>query len=272
MGSSGTVIRSAALLAFALCAATALAYTLHRPHTTVHRGGPAPFELVAKPGTQNVTAGGAVHYQLLVLRARYRGRIRLTATSSAPTVAADMALTSGRKDRIPLTIRGRRAQLTVRTGGQDVPGSYSLTVQAVGGRYRASLRLGLLITPRHVAPFWIVGSFRKLLPGMWRPINLLLINPHAQAISVRRLTVGLRRVNAPAASSLLPCPRADFVVRQFSGHYPLRIPAHASVRLTNLGVLPINAPQVALLNQPVNQDGCRGARVTLTFHGMASIP
>jgi hypothetical protein len=79
-------------------------------------------------------------------------------------------------------------------------------------------------------------------------------------------------VEAPRATGALPCTAGDFTVVQFAGAYPLRVGPQATVHLSDLGVAAARGPQLRMLDRPVNQDGCQGATVTLSYSGAATSP
>ncbi|UUL77431.1 hypothetical protein NG819_08200 [Pseudarthrobacter sp. Fe7] len=58
----------------------------------------------------------------------------------------------------------------------------------------------------------------------------------------------------------LPCSAADFAVTQYSGPYPLAVPAGSS-SLSGLGVAQQAWPRVGMLDSSANQDGCKGATI-----------
>jgi hypothetical protein len=270
MGLVGTAItRGAPLLMLLLCVSAAVAYTVHWHQTRPAHGARAPFSLLASPGSLSVSGGGTARFLITIHRGRYRGKIRLTAVNAGLLARSRPP---GERNRASLQVRGQRAVLTVHTVAADRPGRYSVKVRGVGGRYQGYLTLGLTITSPVGAPFAISGTFGPLWPGVSQSLDLALTNPNSQAIAINSLVVALKYVNAPRASSSLPCSLADFSVVPFAGPYPLRVPAHATVRLSDLGVRATRAPRVEMLDRPVNQDGCRGATVTLAYSGSATSP
>ena len=269
MGIAGGAFRTAPLLGFGLCAVAAVAYTVHWHQTNVRRQGHAPFSLAAVPGSLSVTAGATARYRIVIHRGRYRGQIRLTVAGAGLQPDRD---TAGAADKISLQVRGQTGLLTVRTAPTDVLGRYAVIVKAAGGRYRGSLTVRLNIAAPVQASFKIAGNFGPLWPGTSQSVDLALTNPNSQGISVRSLTVAISKVSAPRATRTLPCSGADFAVTQFTGLYPLKIPAHATVSLSNLGVVAARGPQLTMLNRPVNQNGCQGATLTLSYSGTATSP
>ncbi len=104
-------------------------------------------------------------------------------------------------------------------------------------------------------------------------INLTFNNPNAgnggsgvNGVQVNNLTVTIASVTAPNATLSHPCGTVDFAVTQFSGAYPFYIPQGTS-SLSSLGFASTTWPTVRLINRPVNQDGCKGATVNLTYTG-----
>jgi hypothetical protein len=107
--------------------------------------------------------------------------------------------------------------------------------------------------------------------GRPSPIDLSFSNPNAggsgaAGVQVARFTVKIAAVSAPAATSQRPCAASDFAVTQFLGTYPFQIPEGSST-IQSLGFAVGMWPTVRLRNRPVNQNGCKGATVTLAYSG-----
>jgi hypothetical protein len=144
-----------------------------------------------------------------------------------------------------------------------------MVVLASGGRYTTSLHLGLtILAPRRV-PFRISGKAKGLQPGMPRPLDLTLTNGSPLKVSLTGLRVNATSVSAPRSTRQLPCTLADFAMQQFTGAYPLVLPASSTRTLSSLGVPTAKQPQVMLIDRRRNQDGCQGAKVTLTYGSQA---
>jgi hypothetical protein len=103
-----------------------------------------------------------------------------------------------------------------------------------------------------------------LRPGTWAPVALSLHNPNSRAIQMQRIRVTIAAVVAPHADAAHPCTKADFSVRQMSRR-TLALPAGRATDLAALGVASQSGPWLTMLNRPVNQDGCKGARLKLRF-------
>jgi len=55
----------------------------------------------------------------------------------------------------------------------------------------------------------------------------------------------------------------------FSGAYGFTLPARTTTRLSALGIPARQWPHIAMLDRPVNQDGCKRATLSLSFTGDA---
>ena len=111
----------------------------------------------------------------------------------------------------------------------------------------------------------ITGTVQSVLsPGVSAPIRLTFTNPNRRKVKIRRIRVTIARVTAPRADAAHPCGTGDFEVQQL-GRAVLKLPAKRSTDLVALHVPPSLWPRVTMRNLPVNQDGCRGAQLTLKF-------
>ena len=85
----------------------------------------------------------------------------------------------------------------------------------------------------------------------------------------RHVRVTITSINAPKADGAHPCTLADFRVR------PMRVgtfvlPRDGFTSLAGLGVPARQWPRLKMRNRPVNQDGCKGASLTLGYRGYRS--
>ena len=114
--------------------------------------------------------------------------------------------------------------------------------------------------------FSIAGrAAEPISPGVLVPLDLEFTNSHDSPMSVTDLTVSVQRVSAPQADDFHPCAVGDFAVEQASRSLEINVPAGAPHTLTSLGLPRAEWPQVAMLNRSVNQDGCKGASLTLDY-------
>ncbi len=257
------------LLALALVSAALAIRTVHRP---------PPFSLKVTPRQTRVVPGQRVIYMVTMRPAkRFTGRVRLRvlgAPRGARRRFSRVALRLGprgcpRSARRATQRRACRAALTITTTGSTRVGRYTLRIQASRGRMRRTFRVTLIVV--RSAGISVHGDVEQaLFPGMAQPVDLLLTNPNGRAVSITNIAVALRTVGL-AAERPAPgtCSAADFAVAQFSGPYPIRLAAHQTASMSRLGFAPAEMPQVEMIDQPYNQDGCAGARIGLSFTSLA---
>lgn len=114
--------------------------------------------------------------------------------------------------------------------------------------------------------FTISGDVRDVItPGVMAPLDLSLDNPNDRDLVIDRITVTVTDVDAPQADADHPCSVADFDVRQLSGHLAVTLRANRVDDLSGMGVARGHLPAVGMLDRPVNQDGCKGAFLTLSY-------
>jgi hypothetical protein len=107
-----------------------------------------------------------------------------------------------------------------------------------------------------------------LAPGSAVPINLQLTNPGNSSLNVTGLTVSVTGITrtAQAVANNRPCNPSDYTVVQFSGTYPISAPPGNS-SLSGSGIPAAQWPQIKMLNSSLNQDGCKGATLQLSYSG-----
>jgi hypothetical protein len=152
---------------------------------------------------------------------------------------------------------GTVAVAAMTRGERDVPGADA------GGHAEVSVP---------ARSFRISGDAVDVLaPGRSAPINVTFTNPHDNRLTVAHLRVRVRKVDAPNADRRHPCSTRDFAVRQVSARFSVSVPADTSRSLARLGVRRASWPQVRMVSRPVNQDGCKGASLTLAYVGSGSL-
>jgi len=109
------------------------------------------------------------------------------------------------------------------------------------------------------------GVSRAISPGELVALDLTLDNTNDPDLDIDRITVVVVSVDAPRADADHPCSAADFEVRQLSGGVVLRIAGNSSAKLSGMDLPDKNWPAVGMVNRPVNQDGCKGASLTLRY-------
>lgn len=108
------------------------------------------------------------------------------------------------------------------------------------------------------------GASEPLYPGAAGvPVDLGFTNPNTFPITVNKVTVKVGGTTSPA------CDPSNFVTGQQLA-VAVRVPASASMSLSQLGVSSSAWPHVAMVGSPASQDGCKNASLRLTYAGNAS--
>jgi hypothetical protein len=103
-----------------------------------------------------------------------------------------------------------------------------------------------------------------LSPGVAAPITVRFTNSYPRSVAMQRVRVSIASISAPHADATHRCTRMDFEIHQMPRR-TLHVPARRAVDLTALGIPVASWPTLAMRNLPYNQDGCKGATVTLHF-------
>jgi hypothetical protein len=159
---------------------------------------------------------------------------------------------------LALTRRWKLLVLACVALGAALAGAY-----AMAERHTHSSAKTRYLHPR----FKISGTLRvaRLRPGVKRPLDLRLSNPHRFTIWVTsvRMSVSLDRAHRKAGCSV----RRDFYTRPLPrSELPIKVRPRRKRRLRRLGVERL--PAIGMRNlRTVNQDACKGARVRLKYRG-----
>lgn len=163
---------------------------------------------------------------------------------------------------------GGSSSLQVATKNNTAGGNYTLTVTGTSGTRLQSTNVLLVITTTGKQFTITAPAVTVPGPGTRAPLNLLLTNPNNQPMQVTNLTVAIVSVSkATSAPTNRPCSATDYAIVQFSGSYPLTVGVGQTVSLSELGLSSTLWPALAMFNTSSNQDGCKGATVSLTFAG-----
>jgi hypothetical protein len=103
-----------------------------------------------------------------------------------------------------------------------------------------------------------------LRPGVTSPIRIKINNPNPKTVSMQRVRVRIAGISAPHANATHTCTKADFLIHQMP-KLALHVPAGRTTDLAGLGLATAKWPTIAMRNLPRNQDGCKGATLTLHF-------
>jgi hypothetical protein len=169
----------------------------------------------------------------------------------------------------PNRTHGASSTLTLRTSADTPAHHYSLLVRARGRGHRAAVLLKLHIAPLRGERFTVGGRLRvPLIPGSSVAVDLWLTNAHAFPLWITAVAVRVRAIRAPNADAGKQCTPSDFGGTRSRGR-PLRLPAFSSRSLSALGMSAASWPRLEMINRSVNQDGCKGAALTLGYNGTA---
>jgi hypothetical protein len=217
----------------------------------------------ATPASTTMSPGSTAVYSVQLTRTNVSGSVNLSVANGLPTGAT--------ATYSPNPATGTTSTLQVATTAATADGAYTLYLvasgQDTGGTTRYAYSSVQLVISTSGKPFTISGNLAGLLaPGVSRSLDLTLTNPNKKALSVTNLTVTVQSV-ARAAGVTMPCTMADYQVTQYSGAYPLSVPGSGSASLSGLGVAAQYLPKVTMRDTPTNQDGCKGATLTLAYSG-----
>jgi len=120
--------------------------------------------------------------------------------------------------------------------------------------------------------FVITASpLKPISPGDQIPLDLSLENSNETSMSITDVKVVVREIYAPNSTERLPCLIEDFTVAQVPDELDLTLPPEATSSLSGLSLPRTQWPQLGLRNTSVNQDGCKGASLTLDFTASGTV-
>lgn len=224
------------------------------------------LSMTATPSSASMAPGSIAAYGLTLARTGVTGSVTFSVISGLPSGAS--------ASFSPAQTTGSSTTLQVSTTDTVADGTYTLYLVASGKDTNGTTRYAYtnvdLVINTTGRAFTIDGNLTGLLsPGVSRPLELRLTNPNKKPLSIDNLSVSITGVTrtSSAVSAGLACTAADYAVAQYTGPYPLTLPANATQSLSQLGVSSSAWPRVAMVNRNVRQDGCKGATVSLGYAG-----
>jgi hypothetical protein len=216
---------------------------------------PTPaFTLAVAPDNVNVSAGLSGSFTVTITRTNLSAAIGFTVTGVPAHATASFS---------PVSTTGNTTTLTVQTASNTPLGSYDLVINGTSGSVVMSVTAHLTVSAAQTKQFTIAGVLdRALAPGVTGYLNLALTNSNNQTLSVTNLAVMVTGTNKPGCTV-----SGNFSTVQFSGTYPLSIPANSTRTLSQLGVPQSQWPKVTMVNLPTNQDACKSTGLTLSYTG-----
>lgn len=109
-----------------------------------------------------------------------------------------------------------------------------------------------------------------LRPGVTRYIDLTVRNPSNQDVVITSVAVSLVRVTTVGEPPARPCPPTDFALSAGTLG-PLALGAGDVLELSGSAIPRTSWPLIEMLNTSVNQDGCKGAVLTLGYHASGEV-
>ncbi|MEU0095671.1 hypothetical protein [Kribbella sp. NPDC006257] len=233
---------------------------------TVNQPLSSSLTMSATPASVTMAPGATAVFTVQLARTNFPGSVTFAVLGGLPSGA--------RATFAPNPTTGNSSALQITTPATASDGSFTLYLVSSGkdpgGTTRYAYASVGLVIAKAGNPFTISGNLPgALAPGLSRPLDLTLANPNKKPLSVTNLTVTVKTVTrtAYAIAHNQPCTTADYAVTQYSGPYPLTVPANGSASLSSLGVSTSARPQVSMLNTALNQDGCKGATLALAYSG-----
>ncbi|HEV7205815.1 MAG TPA: hypothetical protein VGN18_14490 [Jatrophihabitans sp.] len=216
---------------------------------------PAPrITISATPSTVNARRNATGTFAISLGRTDVAGPIALSVRGVPAYATAVFA---------PAVAFGISSSLTVATSLSTPLGSADLVITATSATASASITVHLAVSAGSEGAFTITGSpDRRLAPGVTGLIDVSVTNPNAQTLQLSALTVVLAAASDPG------CTLDNFRVTQFSGPYPLTIPARSTRTLSQLGLPRTAWPTLTLLDLPVNQNACKNNSLALSYSGV----
>jgi hypothetical protein len=233
---------------------------------TVNAPLSSALAITAAPASVTLAPGSTAVFTAQLTRTNFPGAVTFGIVGGLPT-GATATFT-------PNPTTGNSSTLQITTPATAADGTSTLSLVASGknpaGVTQYAYANVQLVLATSGKPFAIGGNLSgALAPGISRPLDLTLTNPNKKPIAVTNLTVIVQSVTRTsyATTHNLPCSPADYKVTQYGGTYPLAVPGSGNAALSSLGIAQAAWPQVAMLDTTSNQDGCKGATISLAYSG-----
>jgi hypothetical protein len=215
---------------------------------------PSKFSVAVSPATINTPAGTVATYAITVTRTTFAGAITFGVTGAPANAGTTFS---------PASTSGNTTSLQISTSSATTLGSYTLVITGTSGTASAQASAQLTVSAAQGGtPFTIGGTLDRLLaPAVTGSLDLSLTNPNAQTLSITNLTVTIAGTNKQGCAAA-----GNYSVVQFSGAYPLVVPAHSMRTLSQLTAA-TTFPKITMNNLATNQDPCKGAVLSLSYSG-----
>jgi hypothetical protein len=228
------------------------------------------------PDSRSVERQGVARFTVRIRRkSSIPGHARAVAKQRRNWRIVNLRVVNGLPRGATATFRPERTRKSISTlivkAAGAASGRYRIRVGARNLTSHAIASAHLIISPRQPAGFTISGdSIGALAPGLAVPLDLTLANPGPSDIAITGLKANVTGVGAPKSGADRPCTVDDFSVVPFSGAYGFTLGSSRTTTLSQLNFPAAEWPQLKMLNRPVNQDGCKGASLTLSYSGTST--
>jgi hypothetical protein len=222
------------------------------------------FTVSAAPASQTVLQGDATTYTVTITRQDgFTGTVNLGVSGVPSGATASWSPSS--------SVPGSNSTATLRidTTSSVSPNTYNLAIVGSGTINGSTVYRFAAVTlvVQETKSFRISGNLNgSLAPGRTLPLNLSLNNPYNFTLNVTNIAVAIEEGTGNQGCS----GTQNFRIRQIpASRYPISIPAGQTKTLSELGVSDADKPQVGMIDQPWNQDACKGVTVHLSYNGSA---
>jgi hypothetical protein len=226
------------------------------------------FSMSATPASVTMAPGSVGVYSIELSRTNFAGPVNLSVLGGLPSGSTPAFA--------PNPATGNSSTLEITTASNAPNGTYTLYLVGSGpdasGKTQYAYASAQLVIDSTLKNFTLsgdLGSGQLLAPGTIVPLDLGITNPNNKSLAVTNLSVSIKSVTrtADAIARNLQCGTADYTVTQYSGPYPLTVPAGSTKLLSVLVPTSTKWPQVRMIDTPANQDGCKGATLQLVYSG-----
>lgn len=232
--------------------------------------GSASFKVDVTPGSQSVAQGQSTSYAVvLTAKKTFSGFIDLS-TDPAALSGVTLSFSANHVHLNPGAAAALTLTLTLSLAAH--PDTLDFKVIGHSGSQISQDTVKVKIKEAAV-PFLISGNAeQQLSPGETVPIDLTLTNPGNKKIKITELTIALGTLTLANGHASGACVLGeDYDVVQYSGDYPLKVPAGGHKTLTQLRVPSGQWPKVSMRNLDRVQNACAGSQLTLTYSGTAIV-
>jgi hypothetical protein len=224
------------------------------------------FSMSATPASVTMPPGSIGVYSIQLSRNNFAGPVSLSVMGGLPSGSTPAFA--------PNPATGNSSTLQITTASNASDGTYTLYLVGSGpdanGKTQYAYASAQLVIDSTLRNFALSGDLAgQLGPGTSLPLDLVITNPNKKDLALTNLSVSIKSVTrtADAIARNLQCGTADYTVTQYSGPYPLTVPAGSTKLLSVLVPTSTKWPQVRMIDTPANQDGCKGATLQLVYSG-----